>query len=118
MVTEPELERPAPFVAEQVTCVPTVSVVKVVDPQPEDEAMPDSGSETVQLTVTSLLYQPLPLALGVITGGVLSLITRVKFRVKDCPLPAEIVDDWEVYPLMEALIVTDALVPANVKLNV
>jgi hypothetical protein len=53
-----------------------VSAFRVVVVQPLDEAIPDSGSETDQVTVTDPLFQPLPLALGVtvavITGGVVS----------------------------------------------
>ena len=69
-VTETEFDKPAPLVAVQVSVVPFcgVSVVKVVVVQPVDEAIPDSGFETDQLTVTGPLFQPLPLALGVIVG--------------------------------------------------
>jgi hypothetical protein len=59
-VTDAELERPSPFVTEQVSVVPCcpVSVVRVVVLQPLDEAIPDSGSETDQVTVTGPLFQP------------------------------------------------------------
>ena len=76
IVTEAELGNPAPFVAEQVTVWPVVSELSVVLSQPEDDAMPDSGSLTFQLTVTLLVYQPLapavPVTEGVMTGGVAS----------------------------------------------
>ncbi len=62
--------------ASQVKVVPAVSVSRVTGSQPVVPVTVDSGSVTVQLTVTSLTYQPLlpgvPLMLGVITGGVLS----------------------------------------------
>jgi len=69
-VTETEFDKPAPLVAVQVSVVPSceVSVLKIVVVQPVDEAIPDSGFETDQLTVTGPLFQPLPLALGVIVG--------------------------------------------------
>jgi hypothetical protein len=48
----------------------------VTVPHPLLDAMPDSGSLTFQLTVTSLIYQPLlpgvPDIIGCITGGVVS----------------------------------------------
>jgi hypothetical protein len=77
-VTEAEFDKPAPLVALQVSVVPAggVSALRVVVVQPLDEAIPDSGSETDQVTVTDPLFQPLPLGLGVtvavITGGVVS----------------------------------------------
>jgi hypothetical protein len=77
-VIEAEFDKPAILVAVQVSVVPAcgVSVLRLVVVQPMDEAIPDSGSETDQLTVTGPLFQPLPLALGatvaVITGGVVS----------------------------------------------
>src|SRR2546425_9054014 len=51
-VTGTELESPTPFVAEQDRVTPAVSAFSVVGPQPEDDAMPDSGSLTLQVTVT------------------------------------------------------------------
>ncbi len=76
-VTETEPVRPAPLVAVQVTVVPVVSEVRVVVPHPEEEACPDSGSETDQLTVTLALFHPFVLGRGVvvgtITGGVESV---------------------------------------------
>ena len=76
IVTEAEPERPELFVAEQVRVVPVVSEVKLDVLQPVEDAMPDSPSVTVQLTVTSLVYQPFDPAVpemeGVITGAVLS----------------------------------------------
>ena len=55
MVTGAEAVRPAPLVAEQVNVVPGVFAVRFTVPQPADVAMPDSGSVTLQLTVTSLV---------------------------------------------------------------
>ena len=76
IVTEAEPERPALFVAEQVSVVPDVSEVRLEAVQPVEVLMPDSVSVTVQLTVTSLVYQPFDPAVpemdGVITGAVLS----------------------------------------------
>ena len=77
-ITETEIDRPAPFVALQVIVVPDVSACSTVVPHPVEETMPDSGSETVQLTVTSPLFHPLGLgegvAVGVITGAEPSMI--------------------------------------------
>ncbi len=77
-MTDAEFDRPAPFVAVQVIVVPDVSEFRTVVPHPVEEAMPDSGSETVQLTVTSPLFHPFALGagltLGVITGAVPSMI--------------------------------------------
>ncbi|HEY6391023.1 MAG TPA: hypothetical protein VIX89_07085 [Bryobacteraceae bacterium] len=50
--TEAELVKPALFVAEQVSVTPLVSAVRVVAPQPVLLLIPDSGSVTLQLTVT------------------------------------------------------------------
>jgi hypothetical protein len=65
-----------------------VSALKVVVVQPADEAIPDSGSETDQVTVTDPLFQPLLLAPGVtvdvITGAVESLRTKLAVIV---PVP-------------------------------
>jgi hypothetical protein len=75
-VTEVDVDRPTPFVAEHVNVIPAVSAVSVVDVQPDEEAIPDSGSVTFQLTLTLLLYQPLlpnvPAICGLIIGGVVS----------------------------------------------
>jgi hypothetical protein len=49
---------PSVFEALHVSVVPVVSVPIVVAPQPEDVAMPDSGSVTTHATVTALVYQP------------------------------------------------------------
>jgi hypothetical protein len=82
-VTETAFVKPAPLIAEQVSVVPPddVSLLRVVVVQPVEEAIPDSGSETDQLTVTDPLFQPLPLALGVtvgvITGGVVSALSKL-----------------------------------------
>ncbi len=53
-----EVLSPTPLVAAQVRVVPTVSAVSVVPSQPVDEVIGDSGSATVQLTTTWLVYQP------------------------------------------------------------
>ena len=52
IVTGTELESPAPFVALQVKVTPAVSAVRLVVMHPEEDAIPDSGSETFQATVT------------------------------------------------------------------
>lgn len=75
-VTEDELVKPDPFVAEQVTVVPVVSEVRVRLSHPVEEAMPDSGSDTDHAIVTSLTYQPLfpevPVAEEEMIGAVVS----------------------------------------------
>ncbi len=85
MVTETELCNPAPLVAEQVKVTPGVSAVSVVLPQPVEDVTPDSGSVTVQLTVTLLRYHPLfpsvPEICGTITGGVVSSEAGPKLAV-------------------------------------
>ena len=77
-ITETEFDRPAPLVALQVIVVPDVSAFSPVVPHPVEETMPDSGSETVQLAVTSPLFHPLRLGegvtVGVITGAEPSMI--------------------------------------------
>jgi hypothetical protein len=107
-VTEAEFDTPAWLVAVQVSVVPPcrVSAVSVVVVHPEDEAIPDSASETDQLTVTVPLFQPLLLALGVtvgeITGGVVS--ARVKLAVI-APLPrivAEVDGEDELVKVIDA----------------
>jgi hypothetical protein len=79
IVTELELVPPA-LVAEHVSVMPAVSVLMVVGPQPVDDVTVDSGSVTVQETLTLLVYHPfvprVPETLGVITGGVVSPPTR------------------------------------------
>jgi len=68
-------------VAEQVKVVALVSVVRTVVVQPEEDAMPDSGSLTLQFTVTLVLFQPLRLGggvtVGMMTGLVASALTVV-----------------------------------------
>src|SRR5262245_51247300 len=75
-VTLAELVKPAPFVAEHVRVVPAVSLFSGVAPQPVVDAIPDSGSETFQLTVRLLVFQPfrpcVPLTFDWITGAVVS----------------------------------------------
>jgi len=94
-VTEAEFDKPAPFVAVQVSVVPAsgVSALTVVVVQAVDETIPDSESETDQLTVTGPLFQPLLLALGltvdVITGGVASWRRKLAVTV---PAPCMVTD--------------------------
>ena len=106
-VTETEFDKPAPLVAVQVSVVPAcgVSVFRVVVVQPVDEAIPDSGSETDQLTVTGPLFQPRPLALGVtvgiITGGVVS--GRKLAAIVPVPCTVAVVDaDEELAKVIDA----------------
>jgi len=79
----------------QVSVVPAdrVSALRFVAVQPLDEAIPDSGSETDQVTVTDPLFQPLLLALGaivgVITGGVVSAVPKLAVIA---PLPCTVAD--------------------------
>jgi hypothetical protein len=91
-VTERCLLSPAPFVAAHVTVVPAVSAVSVVAPQPLDVAISETGSETVQVTETSPVYQPLapsfPLTDGVTSGGLESYLSVV---VADVESPAPLV---------------------------
>src|SRR5260370_21737953 len=77
--TEAELDRPAPLVAEQVKVVPVVGALIIVGSQPGLllETIPDSGSETLHVTVTGkVLFHPAPfgrgLTVGTMTGGVVS----------------------------------------------
>src|SRR3954469_19015329 len=51
IVTDAELPRPEPFMAEHVNVVPAVLEVRFAAPQPVDELIPDSGSTTLQLMV-------------------------------------------------------------------
>jgi len=75
IVTDCELVPPM-LVAWQVKVVPEVSDDTLLISHPVIEATVDSGSVTVQFTVTLLMYQPLlpkvPVTDGVITGGVMS----------------------------------------------
>ena|SRR5689334_16993070 len=75
MIVTSRLLIPPALVALQLMVWPGVSAEIVVGAQAGDVTA-DSASETVQLTVTSLVYQPLlpsvPVTLGVITGGVAS----------------------------------------------
>jgi hypothetical protein len=54
--------------------MPDVSEVTLLVPHPLCEEIAESGSVTVQLTDTSLVYQPfiprVPVTFGVMTGGV------------------------------------------------
>ena len=107
-VTEPEFDKPAPLVTVHVSAVPSseVSLLRVVVAHPLDEAIPDSGSETDQLTVTGPLFQPLLLALGVtvdvITEGVVSW--RLKLAViVPVPCTVTVVDkDVELAKVIDA----------------
>ena len=91
-LTETAFESPATLVAEQVMVIPGVDVESSTVLQPEDDAMPDSGSVTLQETETGLIYQPLfpnvPLTVGMMTGGVVSM-TITKFAVATCGTQAE-----------------------------
>ena len=106
-VTEAEFDKPAPLMAVQVSVVPScgVSLLKVAVVHPVDEAIPDSGSETDQLTVTGPLFQPLPLALGVtvgvIAGGVVSWRRKLPVIV---PVPSivAVVDVEELAKVIDA----------------
>src|SRR5919106_595741 len=75
IVTDFEAVPPA-LVASQVSVVPAVSALIVVESQPLVEEIADSLSTTVHETVTLLVYQSLlprvPLTLGEMTGGVVS----------------------------------------------
>src|SRR5437016_991367 len=80
-VTGTEAVRPTPFIAEHVKVTPAVSAASVIGPQPDEEARPDSGSLTSQVTETVLTYHPLlpsvPTTCGMMTGGVVSPATVV-----------------------------------------
>jgi hypothetical protein len=90
---------PPALVAVQVNTVPAVSVVTVDVSQPDVDVTVDSGSDTAQLTVTSLTYQPLlpdvPVTVGETTGGVESagattctVIVVDRASVRPAPMPA------------------------------
>src|SRR4051812_9202956 len=76
---------PTPFVAVHVSVTPFVSVVKFVVVQPLLLAIPDSGSLTIQLTVTLLMNHSLlpsvPVIIGATTGGVLSTTGGVGYAI-------------------------------------
>jgi len=76
------------LVAVHVSVCDTVSLEMVVVVQPVDAPIALSPSATVQLTITSLRYQPfdprVPLTFGVIDGGVESV--NVTFTVNDAEL--------------------------------
>jgi hypothetical protein len=81
-VTETELVKPAPFTAEQVNVTPAVSADSEDVPQPELEVIPDSGSVTLQLTLTgTVVFQPKAFGGGftvaTITGGVVSPLALI-----------------------------------------
>jgi hypothetical protein len=65
---------PPSLSAVQFSCIPVVFAVNVDESQPVVERMIDSGSVTVQFTVTLVVYQPalpsVPVITGVTTGGV------------------------------------------------
>jgi hypothetical protein len=90
IVTDFESEPPV-LVAEHVNVAPEVSEVTLLGPQPVCEVTVESGSVTVQVTETLLVYQPLfpsvPVIVGVITGGVVSQI-RVTVTLAGAVLPA------------------------------
>jgi hypothetical protein len=89
-VTETELDKPAPFVAEQVSLVPAVSAVRVVVEQPLDDAIPDTRSVTLQVTFTLLTYHSslpgVPAIWGTTIGGVTSILIVVDTEL-DNPAP-------------------------------
>jgi hypothetical protein len=107
-VTEPEFDKPAPLVTVQVSVVPSseVSLLTVVVAHPSDEAIPDSGSETDQLTVTATLFQPLLLAVGVtkgvITGAVVSASRKLAVVVP-VPCVVTVVDAEESVKTIDAV---------------
>src|SRR5690242_6297188 len=67
---------PPALVAVQVRVTPLVSLLRVLGSQPDCALIADSLSTALQLTATSLTYQPLlprvPFTWGVMTGGVVS----------------------------------------------
>jgi hypothetical protein len=69
---------PASFVAAQVTVVPAVSPETVAGPQPDVDVTPECGSDTSQLTETSLRYHPfdpcVPVRCAAIAGGLASYL--------------------------------------------
>ncbi len=77
IVTELEFERLRLFVAVQVRVMAAVSTVRFESLQPVEDEIPVSESLTLQLTFTSLIYQPpeprVPLMFGVMTGPVSSV---------------------------------------------
>jgi hypothetical protein len=84
----------------------SVSLLRVVVVQPVEEAIPDSGSETDQLTVTDPLFQPLLLGLGVtvgvITGGVVSAVSKLAV-IAPLPCIVAVVDrEEELVKVMDA----------------
>jgi hypothetical protein len=99
-VAEAELDKPALLVTVHVSVVPSsgVSLLSVVVAHPLDEAIPDSGSETDQPTVTGPLFQPLLLAVGVsagvITGAVASASRKLAVIVP-APCIVTVVDAEE-----------------------
>jgi hypothetical protein len=101
---------PPALVAQQVSVSPAVSVLIVVESQPIMEVMADSGSLTLQLTVTSLTYQSLvprvPTMLGVMTGGVGS--TTVKIAATEVAEPHVLLTTTSYEPA--SVIATEAIV--------
>ena len=107
-VTEAEFDKPALLVTVQVSVVPSsgVSLLRVVIAHPLDEAIPDSGSETDQLTVTGPLFQLLLLAVGVtagvITGAVVSASRKLAVIVP-VPCIVTVVDAEESVKTIDAV---------------
>ena len=58
MTTDCDAVKPAPFVAVHVSVVPVVSLIKVAGAHPADDAMPDSGSARIHVTVTPSRCHP------------------------------------------------------------
>jgi hypothetical protein len=102
-VTGAELDKPASFAAEQSKVVPVVSDVSEVATHPVLVTGVEMSSVTVQLTETSLVYQPLlpavPTTLGVTTSGVASYL---KLKVPVPLLPAASVHEPETDALPES----------------
>jgi hypothetical protein len=107
-VTEAEFDKPALLVTVQVSVIPSsgVSLLRVVIAHPLDEAIPDSGSETDQLTVTGPLFQLLLLAVGVtagvITGAVVSASRKLAVIVP-VPCIVTVVDAEESVNTIDAV---------------
>jgi hypothetical protein len=59
IVTDTDFDKPAPLLAVQDSVVPEVVTFRVVGPQPEEDAIPESGSVTLHCTVALLRYHPL-----------------------------------------------------------
>ena len=74
IVSEMEFVSPAPSVALQIKTVPLVSAERIAGEHPDEESIPDSGSVTVQVTLTLTLFHPLMLAPGVRLNVMLGIV--------------------------------------------